>query len=624
MNAIEQRDDKITHMLEAQMPEYLELENRIDLERSLVLIPFADEAHIARWEKSLGIRPGAESLEGRRRYLITLITTKLKPSTETIEEMSYSFTGRHADVYMAIPKPVEMGVYISDESIASIDDNDYHWIDGDRIKNIRSMLLGYESDGVVKDVHDYFSETKDDTTIYKIHDEELFDTNNLVWLLGNKVIDTVEQISTEDGDMFIVNVDGKEYIVPRMRQRYINIAFASENVSNIPVSDTWGTGIVSDGVYYDVEPTETIATIDISDYFDRNSMFTDVAFDVRINEVEMMTDNHRGLRGIRQLQGDDGTQGFEYNNRYVHVAYANSSDGTVDFSVSDSTLDYIGLSYDFNLQDSSTPSDYRWHKISDLVPGMGIRINDNTYLHITWANSPNGIIDNDKTNSAGKMYVGVRVDGLPEYFGGFYNYKYTILTDDAPYKPNLLADELAFTPYKTEVQRYGYWRVYYSLPRTVDTFTIHMTDAINDIALANVALHTVEDMSYTYNGHEYVGLYLSDNEYTNLDYTKYHWQPIPSDGTLTDGDRFVHIGWKHEHETMQQAIIKPVENIKRNIIYIQFQGELPQLSFRRYSAYLRSVIPAHLDFIITFGEPMDIALYPYVYHGTHVSVTAFN
>lgn len=71
-------------------------------------------------------------------------------------------------------------------------------------------------------------------------------------------------------------------------------------------------------------------------------------------------------KGAQGEKGDQGIPGKDGDGRtsYLHIAYANSADGTVDFSISDSTnKSYIGQYVDFTKEDSTNPSDYKWSKI---------------------------------------------------------------------------------------------------------------------------------------------------------------------------------------------------------------------------------------------------------------------
>ena len=69
----------------------------------------------------------------------------------------------------------------------------------------------------------------------------------------------------------------------------------------------------------------------------------------------------KGEDGDQGIPGQDGEDGTTY---YLHIAYANSQDGTEDFSTSVSQgKSYIGQYVDENEQDSQTPSDYNWSLI---------------------------------------------------------------------------------------------------------------------------------------------------------------------------------------------------------------------------------------------------------------------
>lgn len=79
-----------------------------------------------------------------------------------------------------------------------------------------------------------------------------------------------------------------------------------------------------------------------------------------------------------QIEGRDGEQGIPGTNgddgrtSYVHFAYANSSDGAIGFSTTDSVNKlYIGQYTDFELYDSTDYRRYKWSKIrgEDGKPG---------------------------------------------------------------------------------------------------------------------------------------------------------------------------------------------------------------------------------------------------------------
>jgi|GEM_PF-5219327 len=67
-----------------------------------------------------------------------------------------------------------------------------------------------------------------------------------------------------------------------------------------------------------------------------------------------------GDDGERGPQGVPGRNGTDGSNAYVHIAYANSADGTADFSLTDSNRSYIGTYTDNQAADSTDPNRYKW------------------------------------------------------------------------------------------------------------------------------------------------------------------------------------------------------------------------------------------------------------------------
>ena len=93
LNASPIRDSKVEALIMAQVPEAELITDIIEAEQTLLFLPYADEGHIARWEASLGMKAVSIDLEERRRYLMTIIGSKLKVSTDTLSELSKRFTG---------------------------------------------------------------------------------------------------------------------------------------------------------------------------------------------------------------------------------------------------------------------------------------------------------------------------------------------------------------------------------------------------------------------------------------------------------------------------------------------------------------------------------------------------
>lgn len=67
-----------------------------------------------------------------------------------------------------------------------------------------------------------------------------------------------------------------------------------------------------------------------------------------------------GDDGERGPQGVPGRNGTDGSNAYVHIAYANSADGSEDFSLTDSNRSYIGTYTNNNSTASTNPASYKW------------------------------------------------------------------------------------------------------------------------------------------------------------------------------------------------------------------------------------------------------------------------
>ena len=126
----------------------------------------------------------------------------------------------------------------------------------------------------------------------------------------------------------------------------------------------------------------------------------------------------QGLRGLQGEKGDQGIQGPKGESgksTYTHIAYANSSDGNVSFSVSDSDRDYVGMYVDEVVADSTDPTKYAWSKIKGADGTQGIQGKPGAdgktpYFHIAYATSADGKTGFSITESTGKTYIGVYTD----------------------------------------------------------------------------------------------------------------------------------------------------------------------------------------------------------------------
>lgn len=80
------------------------------------------------------------------------------------------------------------------------------------------------------------------------------------------------------------------------------------------------------------------------------------------------------LTGAQGPKGEQGIPGIGVDGKtsYLHIAYANSSDGKTGFSISDSTNKlFIGQYTDFSPDDSTDPSKYKWTLIKGATGATG-------------------------------------------------------------------------------------------------------------------------------------------------------------------------------------------------------------------------------------------------------------
>lgn len=91
--------------------------------------------------------------------------------------------------------------------------------------------------------------------------------------------------------------------------------------------------------------------------------------------TETPSDNPKDYIWSR-FRGEDGADGIGIPGKngetsYIHTAYANSIDGTVDFSTTDTDRIYIGHYSDFEKTDSADPAKYTWARMrgEDGPPG---------------------------------------------------------------------------------------------------------------------------------------------------------------------------------------------------------------------------------------------------------------
>lgn len=149
-----------------------------------------------------------------------------------------------------------------------------------------------------------------------------------------------------------------------------------------------------------------------------NSTSIDCTTTALVEKGEVGPQGLQGLQGPKGDQGIQGRPGIDGRTPYAHIAYADSADGTKNFSVSDSHRLYIGFYTDFNATDSTNPSAYRWTLIkgadgqdgADGLPGKPGADGRTPYFHTAYADSADGQLGFSTTNASGKLYMGTCTD----------------------------------------------------------------------------------------------------------------------------------------------------------------------------------------------------------------------
>jgi hypothetical protein len=121
-----------------------------------------------------------------------------------------------------------------------------------------------------------------------------------------------------------------------------------------------------------------------------------------------------------KVKGDEGAPA------YLHIAYANSADGTVDFSFTNPG-EYIGTYTDAIATSSTDPAAYTWAKIKG-TDGIGID-GTSSYLHLKYSND-GATFTPDTGNGIGEDvgdWLGQYVDSNPTDSTTFSDYKWKLI-----------------------------------------------------------------------------------------------------------------------------------------------------------------------------------------------------
>lgn len=144
----------------------------------------------------------------------------------------------------------------------------------------------------------------------------------------------------------------------------------------------------------------------------KNGQWEDTVTKRDLELIELMP-GPPGQDGERGVPGPPGKDG---RTPYIHLAYAESADGVVGFTLTASPgKDYIGLAHSFDPKDPTDPKAYEWSKFTgedgaDGIPGKPGKDGRTPYTHFAYANSADGSKDFSVSDSKDKDYLGVYTD----------------------------------------------------------------------------------------------------------------------------------------------------------------------------------------------------------------------
>lgn len=142
----------------------------------------------------------------------------------------------------------------------------------------------------------------------------------------------------------------------------------------------------------------------------------------------------QGLQGEKGEQGVPGTKGADGKTSHFHIKYSAVANPTTVSQMTETPSTYIGTYVDFIEEDSSDPKKYQWARFEGIqgpkgeqgVPGIGTD-GKTSYLHIAYANSPDGKTGFSVSDSTNKKYIGQYTDFLPDDSTDYTKYSWTLI-----------------------------------------------------------------------------------------------------------------------------------------------------------------------------------------------------
>lgn len=340
--------------------------------------------------------PGAKGADGKTSHFHIKYSTVAKPTTSS---------------QMTETPSTYIGTYVDFEETDSTDPSKYTWA---RFKGIQGEkgergIPGVGTDGKTSYLHIAYANSPDGKTGFSVSDS----TNKKYIGQYTDFLPDDSTDYTKYSWTLIKGADGKSsYTWMKYATRPDGLDM-SDNPDYVPLLDSAGSPIL-DSTGEQIYTVTQATYIGIATNKDTATESTNPA-DYTWSRFRGV-DGYDGKDGANGIPGKDGKDG---KTQYTHLAYANSADGTKDFSVSDGNREYIGMYVDFVEADSTDPTKYTWSLIKGAdgaqgVPGTPGANGKTPYFHIAYANSADGRTGFSVDDSVNKLYIGQYTDYTPD------------------------------------------------------------------------------------------------------------------------------------------------------------------------------------------------------------------
>ena len=340
--------------------------------------------------------PGAKGADGKTSHFHIKYSTVAKPTTSS---------------QMTETPSTYIGTYVDFEETDSTDPSKYTWA---RFKGIQGEkgergIPGVGTDGKTSYLHIAYANSPDGKTGFSVSDS----TNKKYIGQYTDFLPDDSTDYTKYSWTLIKGADGKSsYTWMKYATRPDGLDM-SDNPDYVKLLDSTGSPIL-DSTGEQIYTVTQATYIGIATNKDTATESTNPA-DYTWSRFRGV-DGYDGKDGANGIPGKDGKDG---KTQYTHLAYANSADGTKDFSVSDGNREYIGMYVDFVEADSTDPTKYTWSLIKGAdgaqgVPGTPGANGKTPYFHIAYANSADGRTGFSVDDSVNKLYIGQYTDYTPD------------------------------------------------------------------------------------------------------------------------------------------------------------------------------------------------------------------